>query len=395
MKTFNFANWERRDLAENTLTGGGLVYEDIQTVVHGGETVFSLSNRKAVGHRVKFVEAFEDAAKGNEYSITMRVKLGDSCTSDRAAIVVGVSDPFALTPAFLSAPAEATKDAWTIIEFTHVLAEDIHSSVSVEQFKGDKLVAEEILVAEVKTELLHRAEAVKGEEDTRKTLWLIGDSITCDYSSSVTTRGWGMFIGEWFDDSKIKVNNRARAGFSTRSFVKTDGLAIWSYVCRRMKAGDYLIVSLGINDHSSSSLFRRTSVEEYAENLAIFADEAHKRGVSLILVTPTVTVENDPVSNYRRVRAEAMLGVAAEKKAAGYDITALDLNAHMMAFIEETVDKKGRDYLINTYFSAAKKADGSIAFDTTHHREAGSRKVASMIVELLDASDCSLREFRK
>ena len=395
MTTFDFTNWTRHDLAVNTLTGGGLAYEDTRMMDHGGETVLSIFHRTSVGHRLKFMEALEDPAEGNEYRITVRVKLGEGSTTDSANVAVGITDPFALIPAFLAEPAEVTKQAWTTVEFTHVLQNGNHSSVSVEQAGTDKTVAEEILVAEVTTELLCRAEREQTQEDTRKTLWLIGDSITCDYSSNVTTRGWGMFIGEWLDGEKIKVNNRARAGFSTQSFIKTDGLAIWTYVCRRMKAGDYLMVSLGINDHSSSSPSRRVSVEEYAENLAAFADEAHKRGVSLIFVTPTVTVEHIPVSNYRRVRADAMLRVAAEKKAAGYDVTALDLNARMMAFIEETVEKEGRDYLIDTYFSKKKDADGTPTADTTHHREAGSRKVASMIVELLDGSDCSLKELRK
>lgn len=395
MKMFDFASWSSRDLAMNTLTGGGLNYEDVRLIECDGTSALGLFRRKKTGYRTKFMDALEDAATGNEYCIRVRVKLGVGCTVDTANIVIGVTDPFALTPAFFSSPVSVTKDEWGTIEFTHTIADDAYSSISVEQDKNDKTVAEEILVSEIKTELLHRAAREKGIVDTRRTLWLIGDSITCHYQKSALTRGWGMYIGDRLDDAKIKVCNMARAGFSTKSFAETDGLAIWTYVCRRMKAGDYLIVSLGINDHSSSFSFRRTSMEEYAENLAVFADEAHRKGVTMIFVTSTVTVESNPAVNFRRERAEAMMRVAAQKKAEGHDVTCLDLNAHMLAAIREIEDKEGYDRLVKTYFSEKKNEAGETVSDTTHHREAGSKWVASMIMELLSQTDCSLWNYRK
>ena len=395
MKTFDFSAWSQHDLAMNTLTGGGLSYQNVYVTDDGGEKVLGLFNREATGHRVKFMEALEDAAAGNEYRITVRVKLGADCTADRANVAIGVTDPFALFPAFFHEPTEVTKNGWVTVEFTHTLTDDAYSSLSVEQDKGDKTVAESLLVAEVRTELLHRVERKTAALDERKTLWLIGDSITCNYSASSTTKGWGMYIGEWLDDTRIKVCNMARAGLSTQSFIHTDGLAIWSHVCRKMKAGDYLIVSLGINDCSSSAPERRTSLEQYTENLEAFADEAHRRGVTLLFVTSTVTVENNPVVNFRRAYPEAMIRVAAEKKAQGCDIDVLDLNAHMLAAIHDVVAKEGHEYLVNTYYSLKAGANGEKVPDTTHHREAGSRWGASMIAELLKQSDSTLKAYCK
>lgn len=389
MRVFNFKAWSQRDLAENTLTGGGLNYQDIKMPEFDGERVLAMTNRKNLGHRLKFMEALEDAAKGNQYRISVRVRLGEACTVEQTEVAVGIIEPLALSPAFVHTPQPVAKDAWTTIEFTYTLADDSLSAISVEQV-GNAALAENILVAEIKTELLFRAERVEEPDDDRKTLWLIGDSITCNYSPKVTTKGWGMFIGERLDDTRIKVCNMARAGLSTQSFIHTDGLAIWSYVCRTMREGDYLIVSLGINDFSSSSPDRRTTKEQYAENLRAFADEAHRRGVTLLFITSTVTVENDPVVNFRRAFPEAMLSVAKEKK-----VTCLDLNDHMLAAIRAIEAKEGYEYLVNTYYSVKANAEGEIVPDTTHHREAGSRWVASMIVELLRDSDSSLREYLK
>ena len=390
MKQFDFAAWSMRDLAENTLTGGGYNYRDIKMTKIDGETVLAMADRKAVGHRVKFMDALEEAAEGNQYRIFVRLRLGMECSADQAEVAVGITDPFALYPSYIHEPQTVTKDDWTTVEFIHTLTDDSHSAISVEQKGNNATLAENILMAEIKTELLYRAERKKHDFDSRKTLWLIGDSITCNYSPNVVTRGWGMFIGDRLDDTRIKVCNMARAGLSTQSFIHTDGLAIWSHVCRGMRAGDYLIVSLGINDFSSSAPERRVDREQYMENLRAFADEANKRGVTPIFVTSTVTVESDPVVNFRRAFPEAMMSVAEEK-----GVVCLDLNCHMLAAIRAIEANQGYDYLVKTYYSQKANADGEIVADTTHHREAGARWVTSMIVELLRDSDSSLREYLK
>lgn len=390
MKLFDFAAWSERDLAANTLTGGGYNYRDLKMTQMNGDTVLEMANRKAVGHRVKFMDVLEDAAKGNRYRISVRLRLGEACAVDRAEVVVGITEPLALSPAFFCEPQAVTKDVWTTVEFTHTLTEDTHTSISVEQSGTHIPLADSILVAEIKTELLYRAECKPKEIDKRKTLWLIGDSITCNYSPNVLTRGWGMFIGDWLDETRIKVCNMARSGLSTQSFINTDGLAIWLQVCRSMREGDYLIVSLGINDFSSSAPERRVDRAQYMENLRAFADEATKRGVTLVFITSTVTVESNPTVNFRRSFPEAMMRVAEEK-----GVVCLDLNARMLEAIRTIEANKGYEWMVNTYYSQKANAEGERVPDTTHHREAGSRWVASMIVELLRESDSTLREYLK
>ena len=392
MKTINFGAWSPRDFAANTLTGGGLNFSDTRLAEIDGEVVFEMFNRKNIGHRTKFIDALEDAVAGNKYRISLRVKLGKSCSAESAEVVVGVTDPLALQPAFLTEPKIAVKNEWTTFEFVHTITDDSHSAISVEQTGKDTPIAENILVGNIETEILHKEEK-KEESDDRKTLWLIGDSITCPYPSGVITRGWGMYIGEHLDSDRVKVKNLARCGLSTKSYIHTDGLSIWSRVCERMRKGDFLIVSLGINDFSAVLKERKTSREEYADNLRDFADEAHRLGASLLFVTSTVTINNNPVNNFRRSFLEAMIEVANEKKAQGYDVSCIDLNAYMFDEIRKIEAEKGYDYLLNTLFSYEKSNDGTITHDTTHHSEAGSRWVASMISELVAKSECLLKEY--
>ena len=64
------------------------------------------------------------------------------------------------------------------------------------------------------------------------TLWVIGDST----ASNANRRGWADPFADYFDASKIKVVNSAKAGRSSRTFF-TEGL--WGQVGSQLKPGDF------------------------------------------------------------------------------------------------------------------------------------------------------------
>src|SRR5215471_13283085 len=67
----------------------------------------------------------------------------------------------------------------------------------------------------------------------RPTLFLIGDSTVNTPTKGV--QGWGTPIAAYFDPAKIKVENRARGGRSSRTYF-TEGL--WEEVRTALKPGD-------------------------------------------------------------------------------------------------------------------------------------------------------------
>lgn len=58
--------------------------------------------------------------------------------------------------------------------------------------------------------------------------------------------GWGYFANKYFDGRRISVENQALGGMSTRTFY-TD---LWPAVREALKPGDWVIVSIGHNDHA-------------------------------------------------------------------------------------------------------------------------------------------------
>jgi rhamnogalacturonan acetylesterase len=76
------------------------------------------------------------------------------------------------------------------------------------------------------------------------TLYIIGDSTVHNHDNLV---GWGDVIGESFDTSKIKIENHAMGGRSSRTFLNEGR---WDEVMKTLKPGDFVLIQFGHNDES-------------------------------------------------------------------------------------------------------------------------------------------------
>ena len=135
----------------------------------------------------------------------------------------------------------------------------------------------------------------------------IGDSTMAEYDESTTDkRGWGMYLGSFFDPAFVTVNNRGKSGADTRGFYT--GAAYWPSVKSQMSSGDYLLIQFAHNDEgtvtygmdnleyadycASHSLpapsdARGTNPQTtYRDMLRAFIDEARALGVNPVLVGP-------------------------------------------------------------------------------------------------------------
>ena len=135
----------------------------------------------------------------------------------------------------------------------------------------------------------------------------IGDSTMAEYDENTTDkRGWGMYLGSFFDPAFVTVNNRGKSGADTRSFYTQ--AAYWPSVKNQMSAGDYLIIQFAHNDEGTVTYgmdnleyaayceanglpaptdARGTNPQTtYRDYLRLFIDEARALGVNPILVGP-------------------------------------------------------------------------------------------------------------
>lgn len=77
--------------------------------------------------------------------------------------------------------------------------------------------------------------------------YIIGDSTVKNGNgnSSNLLQGWGSFIADYFDTTRITIENDAIGGRSSRTFM-TDGR--WDRILQKLQKGDYVIMQFGHND---------------------------------------------------------------------------------------------------------------------------------------------------
>src|SRR5215218_2964461 len=113
-------------------------------------------------------------------------------------------------------------------------------------------------------------------------VYLVGDStIAKKEIKAYPETGWGMPFTNFFD-STIEVDNRAKNGRSTKSFM-AEGL--WKPIVENLSEGDYVFIQFGHNDEVKTKA-TYTTEEEFTKNLAQYINETKSKGANPILVTP-------------------------------------------------------------------------------------------------------------
>ncbi len=116
------------------------------------------------------------------------------------------------------------------------------------------------------------------------TLFVCGDSTaaTKDISKGSPERGWGHVLQPFFDPAEVVVDNHAKNGRSTKSFVT---LGHWQVVEERMKPGDYVFIEFGHNDTKVDDTLRFTTPEQYGRNLLRYIEIVRSKGATPVLMT--------------------------------------------------------------------------------------------------------------
>lgn len=142
----------------------------------------------------------------------------------------------------------------------------------------------------------------------KPTLYLVGDSTVAG--------GWGKFINQYFDTSKVSVQNRAISGTSSRTYytgISHDPALLksgmWKPLLKQIKKGDVVFIQFGHNDDSliDDTLRARGSlsgvgkdsttvqnhfskmketVHTYGWYLSRMASEVQSKGATVVICSP-------------------------------------------------------------------------------------------------------------
>ncbi|MDQ2800164.1 MAG: rhamnogalacturonan acetylesterase [Armatimonadota bacterium] len=221
------------------------------------------------------------------------------------------------------------------------------------------------------------------------TLYIIGDSTVKNGTKGL--QGWGDPIATEFDSAKIHVENRARGGRSSRTYL-TEGL--WEQVRVRLKPGDFVLMQFGHNDGGSPASSYRASlkgngdetqnvldsktgktetVHTYGWYLRQYISRAKAGGATAIVLSP---IPRNIWNGGKVARNGNDYGKWASEAAQAGGAAFVDLNA----VIADRYDALGQD-AVKSFFPG----------DHTHTNPAGAELNAASVVEgIKRLKDCAL-----
>lgn len=118
------------------------------------------------------------------------------------------------------------------------------------------------------------------------TVYLAGDSTCANKQADKRPEtGWGEMLDRFFKPGKVKIDNRALNGRSTKSF-RSEGH--WQKILDVLKKGDYVFIQFGHNDESKDKGERYSTPDEFKKNLVRFVEEVRAKKATPVLLTPVM-----------------------------------------------------------------------------------------------------------
>ncbi len=115
-------------------------------------------------------------------------------------------------------------------------------------------------------------------------LYVIGDSTAASYPDDrAPLTGWAQVLQDYLDPTCILVDNRARSGRSSKSFLEEGA---WTPIREALKPGDYVFIQFGHNDQKQDDPARYTDpATTYRAFLTQFVQETRDAGALPVLMT--------------------------------------------------------------------------------------------------------------
>lgn len=212
-------------------------------------------------------------------------------------------------------------------------------------------------------------------QDEKTTVFIIGDSTAANKETKAYPEtGWGMPFAYFFD-STVEVNNLAKNGRSTRTFL-SEGL--WETALSTMKKGDYVLIQFGHNDESKEKTDRYTTPEQYKENLTKFVNETRAKQATPILITPVSRRKFDKEG--KAAETHVVYTPLVKEVVLQLNVPLIDLDAKSRELYQQFGEENSKLLFLQLQLNEHPNyPEGKT--DNTHFSELGARKIAQIVLQ--------------
>ncbi len=205
-------------------------------------------------------------------------------------------------------------------------------------------------------------------------IFLAGDStMSVKEVKAYPETGWGMPFVNFFDSS-VTVDNRAKNGRSTRTFI-SEGL--WEKLITDVKEGDYVFIQFGHNDESPEKTERYSTPEQYKINITRFISEARAKKANPVLLTP---VSRRKFKDNKAIETHEVYSKIVREIAKKLNTAFIDLDKKSMELYQQYGEETSKLFFLQLQPGEHPNySEGKI--DNTHFSELGARKAAQIVLQ--------------
>lgn len=184
--------------------------------------------------------------------------------------------------------------------------------------------------------------------------------------------GWGMPFVQFFD-STVKVENLAKNGRSTKSFIAEK---LWQKINDGLQEGDYVFIQFGHNDEVKTKA-TYTTPDEYVANLTQFINDTRRKKGIPVLLTPVARRQFDSTGNIVETHKE--YSALVRNLAKQLNVVLIDLDKKSQELYQQMGPENSK--LLFMHLQPGEHPNymnGKV--DNTHFNELGARKIAQIVL---------------
>ena len=223
------------------------------------------------------------------------------------------------------------------------------------------------------------------------TIFLAGDSTMAEKTSDKRPEtGWGEMLGQHFKTGKVRIDNRAANGRSTKSFI-AEGR--WQKIIDDLKRGDYVFIQFGHNDESKEKGDRYTPPEDFRKNLIRFISDVRAKDGYPVLLTPVMRRRFDKDGKFYDVHPaeypEIFRSVATSEK-----VPLIDMHRRSETVLVRYGPEESKKLFLQLKPGENANYPNGVE-DNTHFSPLGAEEMAKLVVEGIRESKIGLRKYLK
>ncbi|HEV7645995.1 MAG TPA: rhamnogalacturonan acetylesterase [Pyrinomonadaceae bacterium] len=222
------------------------------------------------------------------------------------------------------------------------------------------------------------------------TIYLAGDS-TCaaKLPEKRPETGWGEMLQQYFEPAKVRIENHAQNGRSTKTFI-SEGR--WQAIVDKLKKDDWVFVQFGHNDESKEKGERYTPPDAYRANLIRFIADVRAKKAHIVLLTPVMRRKFDKDGVFLDTHGEypdIVRSVAKEQK-----VPLIDMHRKSEAVIKRYGVEGSRALFLQLKSGENANYPNGIE-DNTHFRPAGAEEMAKLVAQGIREDKLKLKKYLK